>query len=92
MAAGPGPLQVIAAAVAVHIQHLAAGVEAGHKAAFHGLGVELVGAQAAGGDLCLIEAAHAVDIQRKAAQQRGDPLQIGSCQRVTGLAGDARRG
>ena len=31
MAAGPGPLQVIAAAVAVYVQHLAAGVEAGDK-------------------------------------------------------------
>ena len=46
MTAGPGPLQVIAAAVAVNVQHFAAGVEAGDQAALHGLGVELVGQNA----------------------------------------------
>ena len=59
-AAGPSPLQVIAAAVAVHIQHFAAGVETGDQQALQSLGIELVAAQTAGGDLCLIEAAHAL--------------------------------
>ena len=45
MAAGPCPLQIVAAAVAVHIQHLAAGVQAGDQTALEGAGIELVGAE-----------------------------------------------
>ena len=74
MTAGPRPLQVIAAAVAVDIQHLAAGVEVGDKLTLHGLGVELVGAQTACCHLRLIEAAHAQNGQREGSQLLGDTL------------------
>ena len=42
--AGPGPLEVVAAAVAVDVENLAAGEEAGAEAALEGPGVELGGA------------------------------------------------
>ena len=44
---GPRPLQIKAAAVAVHVQHLAAAVQPRHTAALHGLRAELIGTQAA---------------------------------------------
>ena len=65
MAAGPCPLQIVAAAVAVHIQHLTAGVQAWDQTALEGVGIELVGTEPSGSDLCLIEAAGAGDGQVK---------------------------
>ena len=59
-------MQIVAAAVAVHVQHLAAGVQAWDQTALEGVGIELVGAEPSGGDLCLIEAAGAGDGQVKA--------------------------
>src|SRR5512140_2201734 len=50
---GPGPLEVEAAEVAGHVHHLADKVESRDGAAPHGLGVELGGVDAAGGDLGL---------------------------------------
>ena len=43
-AAAPGPLQIIPAAVAVNIQHLAAGKKSRHEAAFQGHRVKIPGA------------------------------------------------
>ena len=83
MAAGPCPLQIVAAAVAVHIQHLAAGVQAGDQTALEGAGIELVGAEPSGSDLCLIEAAGAGDGQVKmlaGVGQRRQCLLRGVCQ------------
>ena len=83
MAAGPCPLQIVAAAVAVHIQHLAAGVQAWDQTALEGAGIELVGTEPSGSDLCLIEAAGAGDGQVKmlaGAGQRRQCLLRGVCQ------------
>ncbi len=44
-------MEVVAAAVPVDVQHLAAGIKAGHQEAFHRLGVELICVNAASGDL-----------------------------------------
>ena len=44
-------MQIIAAAISVDIQHLAAGVKPRHQFAFHGFAVKFPGNHAAGGDL-----------------------------------------
>ena len=75
-AGGPGPLQVEAPAVAVDIQHLAAGVEPRHQAALHGSGVKFPGAQAPGGDLGLVKAAGAGDGQGKLPHLAAQGLQL----------------
>lgn len=43
----PRPLQIIAPAVAIHVQHLAAGIQAAHPSAFHGCRVKFGGDNAA---------------------------------------------
>ena len=60
-AAGPGPLEVIAAAIAVYVQQLAAGVKARHQPALQGAGIKFRGVQPAGSDLGLVKAAGAGD-------------------------------
>ena len=89
--AGPRPLQVIATAIAVNIQHLAAGIEAGDKAAFHGFGVELLRAQTACRNLRLIEAAGACDGQDEMLRAVGDGTQIAVGQGANRLVGKTRR-
>ena len=76
-------MEVVAAAIAVDVQHLAAGVQAGDQTALEGVGIELVGAEPSGGDLCLIEAAGAGDGQFKmlaGVGQRRQCLLRGVCQ------------
>ena len=60
-AAGPGPLEVIAAAIAVYVQQLAAGVKARHQPALQSVGIKFRGVQPAGSDLGLVKAAGAGD-------------------------------
>ena len=62
---GPGPLEVIAAAVAIYIQQLTAGIKARGQAALQGMGVKLRCIQAPGGDLGLVKAAGAGDGERE---------------------------
>ena len=71
----PGPLQVEAAAVAVHVQHLAAGVQPRNDTAFQRFRVKFLRPQAARRDLCLVKAAGAGDGERKALHLPGDTLQ-----------------
>ena len=91
MTAAPCPLQVIAAAVAVHVQHLTAGVEAGDETALHGAGVKFIAPQTARRHLRLIETSHAGDGQREALDPRCDTVQIIRRQFGNGLVGEARR-
>ena len=67
-------MQVEAPAVAVYVQHLAAGVKSRRQSAFHGPGVKLPGAQAAGGDLGLVKAAGAGDGQGKVPHPAAERL------------------
>ncbi len=59
---GRPPLQIEAAAVAVHVQHLAAGVQPRNDAAFQRFRVKFLRPQAARRDLCLVKAAGAAVI------------------------------
>ena len=49
-------MQIVAAAVPVHVQHLAAGIEPGHQLAFHGGGVKFPGHNASRCDLGAVHA------------------------------------
>ena len=85
----PRPLQIEAAAVAVYVQHLAAGVKPRHKAALQRLRVKFVRAQAAGGHLRLVEAAGTGDGQLELRCLPGDTLQIAVGEVGGALVGEA---
>ena len=61
-------MQVEAAAVAVDVQHLAAGVQAGHKTALHGFRIEAVGFRTARRHLRCVKSECAVQRKLEAAE------------------------
>ena len=67
--AGPCPLQVVAAAHAVHIQDLSCEIQSRHKTGFQCLRIHLCGIDPSAADLCLVKRVRPGDCDAEAFDQ-----------------------